>query len=235
MTKSSLTTYNSERHDEVYAYNAETNVMRCASCNPSGAKPQSGSHVVSVSESGPFMSDDGRTFFATKESLVPQDTDGIRDIYEFTGGRAQLISSGTGDRDSTGGIETFSFFFGNTQTGLESVSRDGTNVYFSTFESLVPEDQNGSFVKIYDARTGGGFDFTPELGPCAAADECHGAGSEPPPPAEIATGGSLGAGNLSHPGRTSGHHPRKRQRKKHQKRHRRHTRAVNPHRSGTNG
>ncbi len=47
---------------------------------------------MTVSESGPFMSDDGRIFFATKESLVPQDTDGIRDIYEYTEGRAQLIT-----------------------------------------------------------------------------------------------------------------------------------------------
>ena len=231
LTKSSLTSYDSEKHDQVYGYNADTNVIRCASCNPSGGKPMSGSHVVSVSESGPFMSDDGRVFFATKEALVPEDTDGIRDVYEYTEGRARLITTGTGDRDSTGGLETVSFFFGNTQTGLESVSRSGTDVYFTTYESLVPEDKNGSFVKVYDARTNGGFDFTPELGPCAAADECHGGGSEPPPPAEIATAGGLGGGgNLqqAQTGKPKGHH------KKH-KRHRRRARSVHGHRSGTNG
>jgi hypothetical protein len=232
MTKSSLTSYNSEGHDEVYAYNADTNVIRCASCNPSGAKPKSGSHVVSVSESGPFMSNDGRVFFATKESLVPQDTDGIRDIYEYTEGHAQLISSGTGDRDSTGGLETVSFFFGNTQTGLESVSRDGTDVYFSTFESLVPDDQNGSFVKIYDARTNGGFDFTPELGSCAAADECHGAGSEQPPAPAIATGGKLEGGNL--PSSSSRKHTKHHKHHKRHKRHRRHA-GRGHNRSGNNG
>jgi hypothetical protein len=232
MTKSSLTSYDSEKHDEVYAYDAETNVIRCASCNPSGGKPMSGSHVVSVSESGPFMSDDGRVFFATKEPLVPEDTDGIRDIYEYTEGRARLITTGTGDRDSTGGLETVSFFFGNTQTGLESVSRNGTDVYFTTYESLVPEDKNGSFVKIYDARTNGGFDYSPELGPCAAADECHGVGTEPPPPAEIATEGSLGGGgNLSSQKQAR---KQKRHHRKH-KRHRRRARTVNHHRSGTNG
>lgn len=241
LTKSSLTSYDSERHDEVYAYNAETRTMRCASCNPSGAKPMNGSHVVTVSESGPFMADDGRTFFATKEALVPQDTDGIRDVYEYTQGHAQLITSGTGDRDSTGGLETVSFFFGNTQTGLESVSRDGTDVFYSTFESLVPEDKNGSFVKVYDARTNGGFDFTPELGSCSAADECHEQGSEPPPPAAIATAGSLGAGgNLRHEGtghkKRHGRHRRHRHgRTKHGRKHPRRARAVNRHRSGING
>ena len=196
----------------------------------------SGSHVVSVSEAGPFMSDDGRVFFATKEALVPQDTDGIRDVYEYTEGRARLITTGTGDRDSTGGLGNVSFFFGNTQTGLESVSRDGTDVYFTTYESLVPEDKNGSFVKVYDARTNGGFDYTPDLGPCAAADECHGAGTEPPSPPEIATGGSLGAGgNLSQNLTRSQKRHQKRHHRKHKRHRRRHARTVNRHRSGTNG
>jgi hypothetical protein len=195
-----------------------------------------GETAITVSESGPFMSNDGRVFFGTKESLVPQDTDGIRDVYEYANGHAQLITSGTGDRDSTGGGETFSFFFGDTQSGLESVSRDGRDVYFSTFETLVPEDKNGSFAKVYDARTNGGFDYTPELGSCAAADECHGQGTEPPAPPLIATGGSLGAsGNLpaSRSARKK-HHRHKKHHSKH-KRHRRHGRAVNRHRSHGNG
>ena len=202
MTKSSLTSYNSERHDEVYTYDAETERAALRLLQPVGAPPQSGSHVVTVSESGPFMSNDGRTFFATKESLVPQDTDGIRDIYEYTEGRAQLISSGTGDRDSTGGLETVSFFFGNTQTGLESVSRDGTDVYFSTFETPGAGRQERQLREdLRRPHRTAGSTSSPDLGSCAAADECHGAGSEPPTPAAIATGGSLGGGgNLSQAG-----------------------------------
>ena len=59
------------------------------------------------------------------------------------------------------------------------VSPNGVDVYFSTYDTLVPQDENGAFLKFYDARTGGGFDFTPESPPCEAADECHGAGSTP--------------------------------------------------------
>jgi guanyl-specific ribonuclease Sa len=232
MTKSSLTSYNSGHHNEVYAYDAVHRVMRCASCNPNGTPPMTGETVVTVSESGPFMSNDGRVFFGTKESLVPQDTDGIRDVYEYTEGRPQLISSGTGDRESTGGSEQIGAFFGDLQTGLESVSRDGTNVYFSTFETLVPEDKNGSFLKIYDARTGGGFDFNPELGQCAAADECHGEGSQAPPPAQVATGGGLGAsGNLPASRGTA----KKKHKKHHKRKHHRGKRAVNGDRSHGNG
>jgi guanyl-specific ribonuclease Sa len=221
MTRSNLTAYDSEGQQEVYAYDADTGILRCASCNPAGTPAQQSAQTVTVSEAGPFMSDDGRVFFGSREALVPQDTDGIRDVYEYVNGRPQLITSGTGQRESTGGLETVSIFFGNVQIGLESVSRDGTDVYFSSFETLTPEDHNGSFLKFYDARSGGGFDFNPDLGPCAAADECHGASSQPPTPAQTGSGGKLGAsGNL--PARTKRHKkPRhhKRAHKKHGKRH----------------
>ncbi|HEY7257266.1 MAG TPA: hypothetical protein VH476_11365 [Solirubrobacterales bacterium] len=195
MTKSSLTSFNSKGFREVYAYNADTNSLRCASCNPAGTAPVG--EVVTVSEAGPFMANDGRTFFGTKEALVPQDTNGLRDVYEYVDGRAQLISSGTSNRDSTGGSELISAFFGALNTGLEGVSRNGVDVYFSTFDTLVPEDVNGDFLKMYDARTGGGFDIAPNLNNCAAADECHGGDSAPPAPPSIATSaGFPGSGNV---------------------------------------
>lgn len=224
LTRTSLTPYNSEGQREVYGYDAETGVLRCASCNPDGKPPLQGGQIVTVAEAGHFMADDGRVFFATKESLVPQDTDGIRDVYEYVDGRPQLISSGTGTRENTGGLETLSFLFGTLQVGLESVSRDGTDVYFATFESLTPEDQNGSFLKFYDARSGGGFDYSPELGPCAAADECHGASTLPPERSTIGTGAPAGEG---------GNLPSRKQGKKHRRRHHRHhAKRKGGHRNG---
>jgi hypothetical protein len=211
MTRASLTPYNNNGVHEIYTYAADTGALRCASCRPDGLLPTA--DTVHAAEAGPTMSNDGKTFFATSEALVPQDTDGIRDVYEYADGRAQLISSGTGQNDSTGGLELVSLFFSNLHTGLEAVSRDGTDVYFTSFETLAPEDQNGTFMKIYDARIGGGFDVTPDLGNCAAADECHGAGSSPMPTPEIATGAHLGkSGNVQTPHR----------KKKHRKHHRRH-------------
>ena len=82
------------------------------------------------------MSDDGRTFFATREALVPQDTDGIIDVYEFVGGRPQLISTGTGTRDF-GASGLVQIFFVPEHIGLEAVSHDGTDVFFTTYDSLV--------------------------------------------------------------------------------------------------
>jgi hypothetical protein len=199
VTRASLTPYDAHGDHEVYSYDAESGALRCASCPPSGGPPKG--DTVSASKSGPFMANDGRTFFATSEALVPQDTDGIRDVYEYAGGHAQLISSGTGEQDSTGGLEIIGFFFRN----------------------LAPEDHNGNFIKAYDARSGGGFDIVPDLGNCAAADECHGAGSTPPPTPEIATGAHLGASGNLHPATSKKH------RKRHHRHHRRHRRHGKRH------
>ena len=50
---------------------------------------------------------------------------------------------------------------GGTRPGLVGVSADGTDVFFATYDVLVGQDRNGDSIKIYDARTGGGFPFVP--------------------------------------------------------------------------
>jgi hypothetical protein len=134
------------------------------------------------------MSNDGRTFFATPDALVPQDTNEGGDVYEYVDGRPQLISSGTSESHTdpqSGDPE---------ETELSGVSADGINVYFSTFDTLVPQDLNGPYLKFYVARTGGGFPVVPYRAPCEAADECHGPGSAPPPPPPIVSASELGPG-----------------------------------------
>jgi hypothetical protein len=212
LTTSNLTSYDSHGFREMYTYDANTGQIQCASCNPSGLPPTGD---VRASASGRFMADDGRAFFSTFDALVPRDQDGkISDVYEYVAGRPQLITSGLGARDFTGGSSVISLFATPEYTGLEAVSHDGTDVYFSTFETLVGRDHNGQFVKFYDARTGGGFDESPPLGPCAAADECHGVDSTPPPPAVIASGGSAPGGNVTH--------QKKKKKKHHHKKNKRH-------------
>ena len=102
--------------------------------------------------------------------------------------------------------------------GFEAISQDGVDLYFSTFETLVPEDHNGSFVKFYDARSGGGFPVTAGLLPCTAADECHGDASAPPPRSRHRDRRRPGleGGNLS-PDRASS--PAQAPQKRHHKRH----------------
>jgi hypothetical protein len=164
---------------EMYKYDAVTEDMRCVSCIPSGARPGSD---VRASADGRFMSDDGRPFFYTADALIPADSNGSADVYEYVSGRPRLISSGSGEADRFRPL------------ALIGVSADGIDVYFSTNEVLVEGDRNGNFLKFYDARAVGGFPSLPPPIPCAAADECHGAAAPGAPIRRIASTADLGAG-----------------------------------------
>ena len=192
LTASRLTQYDNKEFDQMYTYNADGRVIRCASCHPTGVPPEEDTYA---SQGGRFMADDGRTFFATAEDLVPRDANGGKiDVYEYVGGRPQLITTGLAARDFTGGGGQSIVSLPVGDIGLESVSHDGVDVIFSTFETILPEDRNGEFVKFYDARTGGGFARDPNLGPCVAADECHGPDSARPAERTVNSGTNLGAG-----------------------------------------
>jgi hypothetical protein len=192
VTRSRMTAYDNAGFKQMYTYDADTGAIRCASCDPEGPPPTSD---VEASSSGRFMSDDGRAFFATKDPLSPKDTNGrIIDVYEYVDGGPRLITTGQGTGDFTGSPDTIAFLLPNVNLGLEAVSHDGRDVYFSTFETLVSQDQNGAFVKFYDARANGGFPDDTVLADCAAADECHGVDSSRPPGPRIGTGADLGAG-----------------------------------------
>ena len=189
LTTSQVTNYDNAGHSEIYLYTPATGDLRCTSCLPNGEPP---SMDVTASHDGRFMTDDGRTFFNTDEQLVPQDTNQSTDVYEYVDGRPQLISSGTAPANNSFGLSTLF-----SVVGLTGVSADGTDVYFSTTDTLVKQDRNGNNVKIYDARTGGGIAFVPPPPGCAAADECHGASSSEPVGMSIGTRADLGAsGNL---------------------------------------
>lgn len=211
LTKAKLTGYDNAAHNEMYTIDPGDSppVVTCVSCNPSGA---AATGEVKASGNGLFMADDGRAFFSTVEALVPFDTDGVRDVYEYVAGRPQLISSGTAQQDTWGGGL---LFYPEMTVGLEGVSADGVDVYFTTFETLVPQDENGEFIKIYDARSGGGFPADEPLPPCKAADECHGAGSVTPPAPQVGTSAKLG--------KTGSHKSQKKKGKKHKKKGKKHS------------
>jgi hypothetical protein len=185
VTAEQITGYQNTGTEQMYVYEPAPDRISCASCHPTGAPPAGD---AGAAQNGRFMSDDGRTFFSSKSALVPFDTNGLTDIYEYVDGRPQLISSGTANQDTWGGGV---LIYPPMATGLEHVSADGVDVYFSTFDTLVPEDENGEFIKFYDARTGGGFPFAEPPPPCKAADECHGGGSVAPALPRVGTGAQL--------------------------------------------
>ena len=213
LTASPVTQYNNAGHLEMYTYNPSTRTIVCVSCNPSGTAATSN---VEASKDGLFMTDDGRTFFSTEEALVHEDTNRGEDVYEYVNGRPQLITPGTGESGTAEGTEEAD---AQSSPGLIGVSANGTDVYFSTVDTLVPEDHNGLFIKFYDARADGGFSAPPPPPSCEAADECHGAGSEPLPSLKEGTGVALG--NRGNFGPQSSTRPkRKHVRRSHRRRHR---------------
>jgi hypothetical protein len=230
LTDNRLTPNETNGFREMYRYEADNGHMVCVSCMPNGEPPKGD---ADASLQGLFMSDDGRTFFYSPDPLTAKDTNKLHDVYEYTEGRPQLITTGTS------GIDTQTSLFGSREAGLEGVDATGQDVYFSTFDTIVGQDENGQFLKFYDARVGGGFPFVAPPAPCAAADECHGAGSLPPNPAPIVSGQDLGKGGNAAPQRT---HKKKRHGRKRHARHRhgsrnrghgrRHRHAAKRHRGG---
>jgi hypothetical protein len=166
-SQSSLTGFNTFGHTEVFRYDTSAGSLACASCPPTGAAPTSNSGLAL----GLNISDDGRVFFTSDEALVLRDTNGRKDVYEWSGGRLELVSTGLSEFDSS----------------LLTVSADGVDVFFFTRATLVPQDENGNLMKIYTAREGGGFLAQPSPPLCAAKDECHGPGTTVAPPPQIGT------------------------------------------------
>lgn len=222
VTAARLTSYDNAGHLEMYSYAPATRTLVCDSCNPNG-KPATAD--VLASQNGLFLTDDGRVFFSTTEALAPTDTNRGEDVYEVAVGRPQLITPGTGTATVTGStLVTL-----EEQPGLIGVSGDGTDVYFSTYDVLLDEDHNGNFLKFYDARTNGGFHHPPPAQPCAAAEECHGPGTEAPQLGAQGTAAALTGGNVS----TSSHgknRKRHKRRRRHKRSHRH--RAAHHHRGG---
>lgn len=212
LTASPVTLYDNADHAEMYLFEPEREKVLCVSCIPSGATPTSD---VAASQNGLFMTDDGRTFFTTDDALVHRDTNRAQDVYEYVDGYAQLITPGTGDTRSQAHNE---FILQFNLSGLLGVSADGTDVYFSTNQTLVTQDRNGLFLKFYDARSGGGFPAPAPPPPCAAADECHGPSSLPPSPLQRGSGVELGNGGNAAAGSKP---PNKRRGKRHHKKQKR--------------
>jgi hypothetical protein len=185
-TTAPLNEYESRGHSEVYRYDAADEQLQCVSCNPTNAAAEGDASLVS---DGLSLADDGRVFFNSTDALAPRDLDETEDAFEWEtpgagscGPESPNLNPGTGDCLSL--ISTGSSPFASRLLG---VSADGTDAYFFTRDVLVPQDENGKLVKIYDARAGGGFPYTAPSPPCKASDECHGASSAAPPPPAIST------------------------------------------------
>jgi hypothetical protein len=213
----SLTGYDNAGLRKVFVYNALSGQVSCASCSPSGAPPP-GSQEQNKRELGAYLpttwkndkymerriSDDGsRVFFETRQSLAPQDTNGLMDVYEWErdgAGSCRAAASGP----ESGCIYLLSGGGSSDNSYLVDSDASGENVFFTSRGRLIPQAHNEN-VAMYDARVNGGF---PVLSLACTGTGCQGV---PPAPPIFATPSSTtfnGVGNFAPPSRQAGVKPK---------------------------
>jgi WD40-like Beta Propeller Repeat len=110
-----------------------------------------------------YLSNEGRLLFNSVAPIVPQDSNGLADVYEYepeevgscadAGGCVQLISSGKSGEESA----------------FLEATENGSDVFFVTSAKLTPQDTDTEY-DVYDAHV------------CTAASPCAPAPATAPPP-----------------------------------------------------
>lgn len=232
LSDAELTGYPNEGETEVFLYGpppgGSVALLTCVSCNPSGERPRGGALIPGTRSNGtgPEATDvykpralaasGDRVFFETADSLVPQDTNGATDVYEWEadgegtcargGGCVQLISGGRDPEPS--------YFLDADESGGEA--------FFLTAASLYPLDPGSD--DVYDAREAGGFAVPESSIPCIA-DACQILPEAPEDPSPgtlvpnsgnptLKVSGSSGGGSKSNKKK----HKKKKTKKKHPRR-----------------
>jgi hypothetical protein len=131
------------RTGEAYLYDAATGEVNCVSCLSDGS-PAEGrlpEPEKFVSNHRPrAVTDTGQVFFTSDARLAATDVNGKKDVYVFDDGKASLVSPGNAPFDAA----------------FADMSEDGKDVFFSTAQKLVGQDDDQS-PDFYDARIGGGL------------------------------------------------------------------------------
>jgi hypothetical protein len=160
---------NKEPVVEVFVYSADDGQLVCASCSPTGVppslSPEASPEETRLPESADsytymrrWMSPDGgRVFFDSEQPLVPQDTNGVQDVYEWEReGEGSCTAQAVSPRNhgcvfllSGGSSQGFSF--------LVDADVTGENVFFEHEGPLGQMQAPGDRYQLYDARVGGGF------------------------------------------------------------------------------
>ncbi len=207
---------------EVYLYGALAKRLICPSCEPTGARPVATRESSGQAANVPvwnsyqvggvlpyqprYLTDEGRLFFNSWDGLVPQDTDGTEDVYEY-----EPPGAGRCTATASSYLEELSGCLGLISSGTSAegssfvdASESGGAVFFRTAARLASQDFDNA-VDMYDAHecTSAAPCFpTAHASPptCATGDACKPAptpqpGLFGPAPSETFSG----IGNVSPP------------------------------------
>ncbi len=201
---------------EAFLYDSSSGELRCASCDPSGALPLGSTILPEFSDLGVpylpqprYLTDSGRLYFDSRDSLVPADTNnGAEDVYQYEpqgigsckreAGCTNLISAGHEAEDAN----------------FLAIDDTGRNVFFTSRDQLVLKDKD-DLMDLYVAREGGGIAAETE----ASRGECQGEACQPAiaAPNDPTPGSSSfeGAGNVDEKKAAKKKHKHKKHAKKH--------------------
>jgi DNA-binding beta-propeller fold protein YncE len=231
---------------EVFLYDAEAGRLSCVSCNPTGARPHGGITQTPLYSTGKpeqegntewrtaawippsehsldtsrLLSADGnRIFFNANDALVPQDTNGHQDVYEWedAGTGSCTTSAQSYSAQDDGCISLISTGKSSVYSEFIDASASGDDVFIRTESGIDPRDLG--LMDVYDARAGGGFPLPTKVAACEG-EACQNAPEAPNDP----TPGSSsynGPGNVSEAPLVSKKHGKKHHKRRHaHKRHR---------------
>lgn len=151
-----------------------------------------------------YLDDTGRLFFDSQDSLVPADTNGKEDVYEFEpeGVGTCVAASSTFDSSTGGCVNLISSGTSPEESAFLDASASGDDVFFLTSAKLAPQDLDEA-ADIYDAHVcepgsqcPSAASVATEQQLCASSEACQGATVPPAPPAAAPSASSSGEGNV---------------------------------------
>jgi hypothetical protein len=191
---------------QFYRYTPSDEGLNCVTCTTTGTpsrEPGLGSATGIFAGFAPhteilprnLSADGSRFFFETTDPLLPTDTNGVKDVYEWEakgsgscetesqdGGCLYLISSGTSPDPSH----------------FADASANGDHVFFFTDQQLVPGDRDG-LTDVYDVGAGGGLASQHTLAPPTCSGVACQANPAPPPDQPASSAVFSGPGNAHRP------------------------------------
>jgi hypothetical protein len=160
---------------EIYVYDTTTG-LTCVSCDPNDSPPIGPATLGGKEETNElfgtpfpyysphnFSDDGGRLFFQSPDPLVPHDSNGRQDVYEYEGGHLYPISN----------------VAGNYNSHFVDASSSGNDAFITTPDQLLPSDTD-SRADAYDVRVNGGWPVSVSSPECDNGDSCKGPVSQQP-------------------------------------------------------
>jgi len=214
-----------ELAQEIFSYDAVTDQLDCISCNPTGAAPEAqagqwplADHFAQweddlaaamLPEPTRFKSgtasgyrprtvfDSGRVFFNAIDSLVPADSNGELDVYQYEPVGVGDCTSGSGGasvaRAAGGCVSLISSGTAADEAAFLDASSSGDDVFFLTVAGLSVFDEDDE-LDVYDARVGGTAATRGLITECLG-EACQ-AGLQPPNDPTPASAAFHGHGNV---------------------------------------